>query len=449
MMLYFYNLSIFLLFFILPIAGTNGLRYLLALMLLLMPLLTLYQNSHRIKKLNFKNEFFKILLFLFLLSVAIFIHTIFLSRDISYSLSEYRAHWLTPIIFFCVGLITVLNYRLRGYDFRNIVNSIFYGAFLNICFLFGGVIADFFLKNGNILYKNMGLTDSPVNLSYLVSYIILLLFAEVMARRYTSFKCLWGSNNLIYIFLIFSIIGVFLIGQRLGVLILVLILFISFSLILKKIRKKLISAISIFGISFFALIPLSLNIHSSWDGFTETFFVAIDTENYPTWKTRNMGDLPLKSNNEQHNSSNYERIAWFKKGLDYIVQYPEGYGFGRNIFGHIMEDEEGIDSVRGFHSHSGIIDLTLGIGVLGLIAWILFNLKIIRYFINTSNESHLFYSLFGYGYVFIFLFRSFGDSNIRDHMFQEFMLIISIFLTIFYFINSEYEKNSPNKRKQN
>ena len=78
------------------------------------------------------------------------------------------------------------------------------------------------------------------------------------------------------------------------------------------------------------------------------------------------------ANGVQLNHSNYMRIAWAAKGVEYISKDIYGIGYGRNVFGHAIEKYDDNDSIRGWHSHSGIVDFTIGVGLIGLLLWISF-----------------------------------------------------------------------------
>jgi O-antigen ligase len=130
------------------------------------------------------------------------------------------------------------------------------------------------------------------------------------------------------------------------------------------------------------------------------------------------------------------RIAWATKGLEYIKNDIFGIGFGRNVFGHaIQKYEKDFESVRGMHSHSGIIDFTIGVGIIGLVIWLFFVGRIVissaLVFVNSGH----YFSLMSFFTTSGFFIRSIVDSNMRDHMFKQFFLILGIALTLAAFEN--------------
>ena len=185
-------------------------------------------------------------------------------------------------------------------------------------------------------------------------------------------------------------------------------------------------------------LPLLHNAQNDarWSSLIETIPIALDTENNSYW----MGDntkIPSLANGEIVKPSNYMRIAWASKAVEYISNDIFGIGYGKNIFGHAIEKyEEAPESVRGSHSHSAIIDFTIGVGLLGLVIWLSFIIKIIlssaKLFINSGN----YFALLSVFLTSGFMLRSIVDSNMRDHMFKQFFLILGIALTL-----SIYENN--------
>ena len=192
-------------------------------------------------------------------------------------------------------------------------------------------------------------------------------------------------------------------------------------------------------------LPLLYNLKydSRWDSLIETIPIALDTENNVfwqvdgvTWKEGDNSAVGSLANGVQLNHSNYMRIAWAAKGVEYIFKDIYGIGYGRNVFGHAIEKYDDNASIRGWHSHSGIIDFTIGVGLIGLLLWTSFICSVILHgasvFINKGNYFALLSVFISSG----FFIRSIVDSNMRDHMFKQFFLILGITLVLAF-----YEKN--------
>ena len=80
------------------------------------------------------------------------------------------------------------------------------------------------------------------------------------------------------------------------------------------------------------------NITALLDSIEGLHALATDTENNTYWKDRQ--NPPKLSNGEVVSHSNYMRIAWALKGVEYISNDLLGIGYGRNVFGHAIEKYE-------------------------------------------------------------------------------------------------------------
>src|SRR3989338_9017294 len=135
---------------------------------------------------------------------------------------------------------------------------------------------------------------------------------------------------------------------------------------------------------------------------------------------------PRLANGQTVDWSNYSRIARIRAGLSLMADHPLGVGFGRNAFGHAVEQKYGL---RTSHSHSGIIDLGVGIGVPGVLLWLAFLGALLRLGYRGMRESHSFAALALLFLTAGYSFRMLVDSTIRDHMLQMF-LFLAAFLAV-------------------
>ena len=90
--------------------------------------------------------------------------------------------------------------------------------------------------------------------------------------------------------------------------------------------------------------------------------VAVQLDKYPQWKNGEHG-YPQNEFGFEVNGSNYERVSWFIYGLQLIPRYPSGYGLLQSSFGHLVINDHPNSKIQ--QSHSGWIDLILGIGLPG------------------------------------------------------------------------------------
>jgi hypothetical protein len=109
------------------------------------------------------------------------------------------------------------------------------------------------------------------------------------------------------------------------------------------------------------------NIQStpSWHTFLADAKIALDTQTHQQWKYNGSQGYPKNELGSRVSTNNFERIAWGKIGLQLIAQHPLGYGLVERSFGHLAKIHWP-DSILD-QSHSGWIDLTLGLGIPGFL----------------------------------------------------------------------------------
>jgi hypothetical protein len=96
----------------------------------------------------------------------------------------------------------------------------------------------------------------------------------------------------------------------------------------------------------------------------------IDRQNY--WKNRFVYSIvPLNEYQVPVDVSTYERTAWFTAGMRLLQERPQGYGLTQQSFGWMAGERwpdfyPPVGSLRGM-THSGWLDLALGIGVPGVL----------------------------------------------------------------------------------
>lgn len=429
---------LFLLVFVLNIPETIGVRNAIVYILFIFLVYISFRNKLKIKQLLDENKMFKmILLLLLFLSVYIFFHSIFISHESFWSLDEFRGQWITPMLYFVVGILLASFFYNQSYiSPQDLLTVLFYSMFLHI-FYVDLVAFDKFLINGNLISRYGGLTGSPVLANYLTNILLAMLISEIVYRLRTQNKMLNISNALLYIYLFLVVLSSLIEGMRHGS---IALFFLGFGAIIvflyknKNYTKKIKLFISLFLILSMSL-PLAYNLKydTRWGSLFETIDISLDIENNKYWLNRKY-EIPKLSNGSNVSGSNYERMAWAYVGSKFIIENPLGIGFGRNAFGHTCELYYGEDAQRGYHSHSSLIDFTLGVGVIGLILWLSIIFLIIKGAISSFKNSINYYSMFVFFITMGFFTRSIVDSNMRDHMFLQFMLMlgISLILMVYY-----------------
>ena len=132
--------------------------------------------------------------------------------------------------------------------------------------------------------------------------------------------------------------------------------------------KKVSSSKQIIAIMFICALAASLVYQIKTDSHFETFVadakVALAGEKYPQWKFDGTQGYPNNELGTQVNTSNYERVSWFIHGVELIPRYPQGYGLLHRSFGRLVKIDYPDSKMH--QSHSGWLDLTLGIGLVGV-----------------------------------------------------------------------------------
>lgn len=436
-----YILSIvFLLFFILTIPHTiairNGLFYLLCISLLI-----LTWNSRKIIINSFINlGMKKIFIILIVLTCYILLHSLVISHETSWSLDEFRGQWLTPILYFLVGTFLafyILNSKVTSKEL--FLTVIFYSLFIHIIYV-DLVALDRFLETKNLITRYGGLTGSPVLANYLTNILLAFIISELVYRKRTKKTVLNIPTSLLLIYFTLTLFSSIVESMRNGS---VAIVFLSIMGIFflfyneKKYSMKLKILVSSI-IIIILILPITFNIKKDarWNTLIQTIPIALDTKNNKYWLNRSYG-LPTFPDGTEVSGSNYERVAWAYEGSKIIFENPLGIGFGRNAFGHALEMKYGKDAQRGYHSHSSIIDLTIGIGLIGLLLWSFFIILVIKNAVKLFKTEINFFAMLTFFLTTGFFTRSLVDSNMRDHMFLQFMFLVGVSLVFMFKEKSE------------
>jgi len=109
----------------------------------------------------------------------------------------------------------------------------------------------------------------------------------------------------------------------------------------------------------------SLQTNDSWRTFSADAKIARDTQTYQQWKYNGEKGYPNNELGTMVSVTNYERIAWAKEGIKLAMQNPLGYGLIERSFGRLTKINWPDSKLH--QSHSGWIDLVLGLGIPGFL----------------------------------------------------------------------------------
>jgi len=426
------------LIFILSINGTMALRNALAV-ILLVSLITLVirgqANLHSIFK---SKEFRWIAGSLVVFVLYVLFHSIYLSHEMLWSLSEFKSHIFYPFLYFTMGIL-LASYVSQSKDVtkETLITIFFYSIFIHILYL-DLVALDKLFHDGVMMRRYGGLMDSPVQPNYLTNILLAMIIAEFVYRLRVKKQVLKVSNGVLYLLLIACIFSTFVEALRLGDIALVFLGIGSSMAFLYKNNQYSVGIKRFIATSLIIIltIPLAYNLNTDprWAKLIETIPLAMDTSNSMHWLDRSQ-KAPKTESGHEVKGSNYERIAWAMKALEYSKENPMGVGFGRNAFGHAMEERHGSLATRGGSAHSSILDLTVGAGIFATLLWLFFVYRVSKIAVKNFEKYYDYFSLLTLFLIMGYVGRGFVDANMRDHMFLQFMLILGI--AIYYMILKE------------
>ena len=433
--------------FILSIDHTITLRYILILYLIA-SLTFIHWSNFSIAIINFNKDLSKIFWSLLMFVVFIFFHSIFISLEPEWSLSESKSHILYPAILMVTGYFLGKYFARSNFlSINTLINVLFYSLFIHIIYLDLTAIAILFY-DGSLITRFGGFMDSPVLANYITNTLVALILAEIIYRMRMKKSILVMPNGILILCLAACIFSSIIEFIRLGDIILLCTCLLAVFLLMYKnpvyTKNKKILVSLLLALSFAIPSIHSFNNDARWADLLKVAPVALDGSN-TLWLTPN-SPTPKNSEGEEidlmPNYSNYMRIAWISQSIQYIREDPFGVGYGRNAFGHAIElRHSDYEKNRGMHSHSSVLELMLGVGVLGAILWFVFIFQIIKSSVKliNNNSSSSYFAVLNLLLICTFVLRSFVDANMRDHMFLQFMIILGVSLSCM--INERKEQN--------
>lgn len=119
-------------------------------------------------------------------------------------------------------------------------------------------------------------------------------------------------------------------------------------------------------------VKLHFDKNPAWSQMISNAKVGVDIDHQNYWKNRNVySAAPINEHGAAVDISTYERTAWFTAGLRLLANRPQGFGLVHHSFGWMALERWSdfyppIGTLRGM-THSGWMDLALGIGIPGLL----------------------------------------------------------------------------------
>ncbi len=381
---------------------------------------------------------------LFILTLWILFQALFISPETAWSLKEIRGQWDVPLLFALLGM-SLASSKTHGTLYLRIM---IYCMILLISHYVFEALHEWNI-NDTITTRRSGIFGSPVLPSYINAFILAFLVADLYVFFFDRSKMILKVPVSVIIILISLVaFSTYLTRIRLGV-IGILALLISGALLIAAYKKPKAAFFSFTLLAFAVLLGFHhYHDDARWNRLFNTVEQASDIEAHDGWiqNPKYMTkELPKLDDNQTVSASNYLRIAWAFKGLEMIIDKPLGVGFGRNAFGHETSREY---NVFIGHSHSGLIDWTIGTGIPGLLLWLTFTVYILIYAAKHGfGKNKDPYAVALFLLTMSALYRSTVDSTLRDHMLQMNLFFMAFLMTkISFSLQLNQDSSAPSTR---
>lgn len=414
-----------LLFFVLPLPRTISLRDLL-LVLTLVLFGYLAGNKRGLGKIL--RELFIPAAILIGLTAWMYAVAVFVSSETAWSLGEIRSQWWRALAALLAGILVALATRGNPGLKQNALAALFVALLAHI------LCVDFHAAWQWLAYgateRTAGLTAGPDISSYLTNILFGFVLVELFCRALYKKRTLPFPSVVHYTVLVLAGISVVVELTRNGIITLVLMLMVLGMLILleRRIHRRkfslaiglsLMLLVAMAGLGLIATARQSVNL----DNLMETIPIAWDTEHNKAWQDPLKYAPPTVSSGESVDVSTYLRIAWIKEGLILAWEHPLGIGYGRSAFGHGIRAKYGIEAG---HSHSGLLDIAIGIGIPGALLWIGFFATLMYQAVRRWRAAPNYAAVLLLLVLVDYGVRGLLDSIQRDHMLQQFMFLAGL-----------------------
>ncbi len=347
------------------------------------------------------------------------LHSVMLSGWMATSLAEWRSQLLMGGLWFISGM--VLFSRQRCLSVMDCVVTA--GLLLVAAEVFMAV--RYYYLHGSWLYMEVFTTATKLEFTFFVNFAMA--FVAVLAgfgKGKTRFPlwCLLAIGALMFF-------ASFHAGARNG-LIGLSYLVLSFTFIYVLTHRQQLSPVRlavlllIVGVGMAGFLSKAIHKDARNQIFVQSATMGWQDRDGSAWLR--MEPYPLLADGREVDASAYERVAWIRAGLDLIIEQPMGYGYDRRAFRQALFSQGKPNQIG--HSHSGFIDMAVGLGVPGVLLWLSFCVSLIviglKAFVLRREVAGLALMLVTCG----FLGRMVLESISKDHMLHIFLFTVAALL---------------------
>lgn len=367
-----------------------------------------------------KIRFYKILnnyqvFAIFLLYLWLIFHLFYIGNDFKSQLAELKGTWLRALIGAIIGYYFAIGLQKDYKKYFYMILGLF-APFLILLIEYIPVaikLKSFFIPY--YFYESIFVFKTNASLAAIscISVITSLLIWSIINKE----KIFIHQLLLSFIFILIVLYDLVVIMEtRSGfticmTILTISILYISYHQYLNrtKFNPRELFFIIIIILFLLLLLLIHLNLSPQWKMFLFDFRIAIDTENYFHWQNTQLYGYPNNINNQQVSPSTYERVAWFKIGLELL---------NSNLFGNGKLDRPFINVLQDYYPNaiiystlSGWMDIIYAIGIPGF--FILFSTITYNFIskINKINPSFYINFILGFALIFSFTFSEFAEKH--------------------------------------
>jgi hypothetical protein len=260
-----------------------------------------------------------------------------------------------------------------------LVNSPHYFKWVYISYVFlimGSIIL--FFKQSYVahqwIFDFSGIFKTKIACAYYSFFLCLLTYGILLKNQSSKIKTALVSQIFFFTVFILCIFSCFVIHSLIGVIFCILMGVVCSFMMLNnfgtnhRLRNILALALPVVLIvSAYAFSQYDKKYEGKLMHLKNDIVISLDIDQNKTWSrsTSVVGiPDPVDQNGRPISGSTYERISWLIKGLQTLSDHPLGSGFSWAAFRHYMAIEYPGSTVD--KTHSGWLDLALGIGLPGL-----------------------------------------------------------------------------------
>ena len=314
------------------------------------------------------------------LFIWVTVHLIFFSQDYAQQLREFESIWKRALIASIFALGFGLNLCNRHRQITGVMWLIYAGlmgpAFIYLFKFALGLAGNFYGITLPEFLRLFGTYQESMYSVYKAVYVAFWLpaFAVSLSQILVMFEKKGNHTLAIGIFSICAFLCIYafyLLGSKNGIansiiIFLVFYLLFFYKIIFRKIKLNLKLTIFIAASFLVVLIVVSAHLqkYRSWEMLVYDAKVGLQIDRYDHWKYSGKKGYPENDLHTPVTNTNYERVAWAVVGINLIGENPLGYGLVERSFAALTKKkwpESELDQ-----SHSAWIDLTLGLGWIGI-----------------------------------------------------------------------------------